>query len=110
MKGASLGGLELMVLLATMRLGNDAYGVTIRGAVKEATGRDVATASVYFALERLQDRGLLTSRLGEPTAERGGRAKRYFRVTPSGVRDLRHAQQSLMTLWAGLPELVGGQS
>jgi DNA-binding PadR family transcriptional regulator len=98
-----------MVLLALMRLGEDAYGVTIAGELEAQTGREVVVASVYATLERLQDRGLVSSSLGESTPERGGRAKRYFRITGAGLREVRDARRSLMSLWKGLPELKGQQ-
>lgn len=106
-KGAYLGQFELMVLLALMRLGDEAYGVTIADQLEEQTGREVVIASVYATLERLQDRGLVSSSLGDATPERGGRAKRYFRVTGAGVREVRDARRSLISLWKGLPELKG---
>jgi PadR family transcriptional regulator PadR len=106
-KGAYLGQFELMVLLVLMRLGDDAYGVTIAEELEEQTGREVVIASVYATLERLQDRGLVSSSLGDATPERGGRAKRYFRVTGAGVREVRDARRSLISLWKGLPELQG---
>ena len=106
-KGAYLGQFELMVLLAVMRLGEDAYGVTIADELEEQTGREVVIANVYATLERLQDRGFVNSSLGDATPERGGRAKRYFRITGSGVREVRDARQSLMSLWDGLPQLKG---
>jgi PadR family transcriptional regulator PadR len=106
-KGDYLGQFELMVLLALMRLEDDAYGVTIANELEQQTGREVVVASVYATLERLQDRGLVSSSLGDATPERGGRAKRYFRITAAGLREVRYARQSLMSLWKGLPELKG---
>ena len=106
-KGAYLGQFELMVLLVLMRLGDEAYGVTIADELEKQTGREVVIASVYATLERLQDRGLVSSSLGDATPERGGRAKRYFRVTGAGVREVRDARRSLISLWKGLPELKG---
>jgi len=96
---------ELMILLATMRLGDEAYGVPIAHEIETATGRDVSRASVYTAIERLQRTGLVTSSLGEPTAERGGRAKRFVTVTTRGVRAVKDAQRALTTLWSGIPRL-----
>ena len=96
-----------MLLLALLRLGEDAYGVTIAEELEKQTGREVVVASVYATLERLQQRGLVTSRLGDPTPERGGRAKRYFRITTAGTREVRDARRSLMKLWQGLPEVKG---
>jgi DNA-binding PadR family transcriptional regulator len=94
-----------MVLL--LRLGDEAYGVTIAQELEQHTGREVVIASVYARLERLQERGLVTSSLGDPTPERGGRAKRYFSITGSGIREIRDARRSLMNMWKGLPELKG---
>ena len=106
-KGAYLGQFELMVLLALMRLGEDAYGVTIADELEKETGREVVIANVYATLERLQDRGFVSSSLGDATPERGGRAKRYFQITGACLREVRDARQSLMSLWKGLPELKG---
>jgi DNA-binding PadR family transcriptional regulator len=106
-KGDYLGNFDLMLLLALLRLREDAYGVTIARELEEQTGREVVVASVYATLERLQERGLVTSILGDPTPERGGRAKRYFRITGAGIREVRDARRSLMNLWKGLPELRG---
>jgi DNA-binding PadR family transcriptional regulator len=103
-----LGGFELLVLLALIRLGEDAYGVPISEAIEESSGREVALGSVYITLERLERKGLVTSRLGEPTAERGGRAKTYFRITGKGLREVRQAQRTLTRLWGGVPQLQGG--
>ena len=105
-----LGNFELMVLLAVIRLDNGAYGVTITRALEVGAAREVAIGSVYAALDRLQGKGLVTSRLGEPTPERGGRAKRYFRVTASGVREARTTRAALTTLWRGLPQVEGGRT
>src|SRR5678815_1415518 len=106
-KGDYLGNFDLMLLLALLRLREDAYGVTIAEELEKQTGKEVVVASVYATLERLQQRGLVTSRLGDPTPERGGRAKRYFRITAAGTREVRDARRSLMKLWQGLPEVKG---
>ena len=106
-KGEYLGNFDLMLLLALQRLGEGAYGVTIARELEEETGREVVVASVYATLERLQERGLVASRLGDSTPERGGRAKRYFRITAAGIREVREARRSLMNLWKGLPQLKG---
>ena len=103
-----LGGFELLVLLALIRLADEAYGVPISEAIEESSGRDVAIGSVYITLERLERKGLVTSRLGEPTPERGGRAKTYFRITAKGLREARRARQTLISLWQGVPKLEGG--
>jgi DNA-binding PadR family transcriptional regulator len=104
-KGEYLGNLELMLLLALLRLGENAYGVTIAQELEQQTHREVVIASVYATLERLQERGLVRSTLGESTPERGGRAKRYFRITSDGIREVRDARRALINMWKGLPEL-----
>ena len=109
-KQDQLGNFELMVILVLIRLGDGAYGVPICEELENRTGRDAAIGSVYAALERLEHKGFVTSELGEPTAERGGRAKRYFRVTAKGLKEVRETQRSLVKLWQGLPELQGGKA
>lgn len=104
---SSLGNFELMVLLVLIRLGEDAYGVPISRELERHTGRDVALGSVYAALERLEQKGLVSSALGDPTSARGGRAKRYFRVTSAGRREVRAAHQIFTALWQDLPALRG---
>ena len=104
---SSLGQFELMVLLAVMRISDDAYGVPIAREIENISGRGVARGSGYFALERLEAKGLVSSALGEPTAARGGRAKRYFHVTARGVREVRDTRRTLTRLWEGLPQLEG---
>lgn len=98
-----------MVMLVLIRLGEDAYGVPIGRAIEESSGREVALGSVYAALERLEGKGFVSSIVGEPTPERGGRAKRYFRVTHAGLRQVRKTRQTLVNLWRGLPQLEGGR-
>jgi PadR family transcriptional regulator PadR len=98
---------ELMILLATLRVGDDAYGVPIAREIEETGGRPVVLAAVYAALDRLERNGLVASRIGEATSERGGRAKRFFRVTSQGLRAVRQTQQALVALWTGVPELKG---
>jgi PadR family transcriptional regulator PadR len=102
-----LGSLELMVMLALIRLGDNAYGVPISREIEKTSGREVALGSVYATLERLEQKGLVSSELGEPTAERGGRAKKYFRVKAKGLREIRQTQAVLKKLWRGLPQLEG---
>jgi len=105
--GTSIGSFELMVMLALMRLGDDAYGVAIAREIASRAGREAPLPSIYAALARLESKGLVRSSLGEPTAERGGRAKRYFRVTASGIREVRATHQVLSAMWNGLPHLKG---
>ena len=102
-----LTDLELMILLAVLRTGDDAYVVPIARDIEETAGRVVARAALYTALERLETRGLVSSRLGEPTAERGGKAKRYFAVTKAGLASTRATQRAFMAMWRGLAELKG---
>jgi DNA-binding PadR family transcriptional regulator len=106
-EGTHLGEFELIVMLVLLRLGENAYGVPISREIERQCGREAALGSVYATLERLQKKGLVSSSLGEPTAERGGRAKRYFRVTAKGLRAARETRQSLTKLWDGLRELEG---
>jgi PadR family transcriptional regulator, regulatory protein PadR len=105
-----LGEMELMVLLAVVRLGDGAYGVPISKELRNLAGREVSLGSIYAALDRIEQKGHVTSRLGDPTPERGGRAKRYFRVTRTGVRALRTTRAALTSLWSGIPLLEGGRS
>ena len=101
-----LGTFDLLALLALLRLDEEsAYGVTISNAIQEATGKPVALATVYATLERLEDRGFVSSRLGESSAQRGGRAKRHFRVTADGVRQVREAKGALVKMWRGIRQL-----
>jgi PadR family transcriptional regulator, regulatory protein PadR len=100
-----LGELELMLLLAVVHLGEDAYGVPISRELEENRGRRVSIGSVYAALERLEAKGLVTSNLGDPTPERGGKSKRYFRITNEGLRQVNETRQVLTRIWRALPEL-----
>jgi DNA-binding PadR family transcriptional regulator len=102
-----LGQLELMVLFAVIRPAKDAYGVLISHEIAEKSGREVALASVYAALERLEKKGFVVSALGEPTAARGGRARTYFKPTPAGLREARDAHETLLRLADGLSPLKG---
>ncbi len=104
-----LSDFEFIAMLAVLRLGDNAYGVPIAREIEEQTKREVKLGSIYAALERLEEKGLVVSELGEPTRERGGRAKRYFRVTKQGMRQVRKTQQTLIKLWRGVPELEGGR-
>ena len=98
-----LGEFEHLVLLAIARLGADAYGVPIVDELERQTGRRVSRASVYVALKRLEKKGLIASMLGEPTPERGGRAKRFFQISPAAERRLQDARAALLKMWDGLP-------
>jgi DNA-binding PadR family transcriptional regulator len=101
---------ELMLLLATLRVGDEAYGVTIAREIEASGERTVMLSAVYACLDRLEANGLVASIVGAPTSERGGRAKRYFRVTPAGMKAIRQAKRALTRLWSGVPGLEGGRS
>lgn len=94
-----LGDLEHLVLLAILRLGREAYGIPILDEVSARSGRDVSRATVYVALKRLEQKGLVTSRLGDSTPERGGRAKRFFKLRPAGLKALRDSRAMFLNLW-----------
>jgi PadR family transcriptional regulator, regulatory protein PadR len=98
-----LGNVELVVLLALMRLNDEAYGLPIFVEIESRLGRDVPLGSVYAALGRLEEKGYVTSRLGEPTAARGGKAKRFFKATPTGMREAYVVRRTLVSMWQGLP-------
>ena len=98
-----LGEFELMLLLTLIHLGDDAYGVPLSKELALRRGRDVSVGSVYAALDRLELKGLVASNLGESTPERGGRAKRYFRVTRQGLRSVHETRKVLTKLWKSLP-------
>jgi PadR family transcriptional regulator PadR len=99
------GELELMLLLAVIQLGEEAYGVPIARQIEKFRGKEVAVGSVYAALERLEAKGLITSMLGDPTPERGGKAKRFFRVTKEGLRQVHETRSVLTRLWQAIPDL-----
>jgi DNA-binding PadR family transcriptional regulator len=97
-----IGQFEQAVLLALVRLGTHAYGRSILNEVQSRLNRDVSAGSVYATLERLEAKGLVSSRLAPGTAIRGGRARRYFRPTGTGVRALNDAKSATDSLWQGL--------
>ena len=97
-----------MVLLALLRLGGTAHGAALRAEILERTGRSITPGAIYPTLDRLEARGLLRSRLGEPTPERGGRARRQFTGTPAGLREVRAAWQQTSALASGVAELKPG--
>lgn len=102
MAGDYLGEFEHVVLLALLRLGDDAYGVTVRQEIAARTGRDVSAGAIYATLGRLETKSFVRSRLGAPTAERGGRAKRHFRVTARGVAIVERTHEALRRMADGL--------
>ena len=97
-----LGEFEQKLMLAVMRLGGNAYGVKIREEINERTERDVAIGQIYTVLGRLERKGFVSSRMGDPTPERGGRAKKFYKVTAKGQRVLRESQLAIERLSEGL--------
>ena len=97
-----LGEFEHVVLLAVLRLEEQAYGVTIRREIEVRTKREVSIGAIYATLDRLEAKGLVRSRAGDPTPERGGRSKRYFRVTAQGVSAVNRTHRALVSLTQGL--------
>ena len=102
-----LGEFEQIVLLSILRLDDTAYGVSIRAEITEHTGRNVAPGALYTTLQRLEEKGFVASRLGDPTPERGGRAKRYYKVSAAGLKTVKRAHNAYQSLLEGL-ELLGG--
>ncbi len=102
MKRDHLGGFEYEVILGVLRLGEDAYGVTVRREIEARTDREVSIGAVYATLDRLEAKGYVKSRLGEPTPERGGRSKRLLRVTAKGLLAVNRTHTALMNLMDGL--------
>src|SRR3979409_521125 len=103
----SLGEFEHMVLLAVMRLDDEAYAVTVRDEIVRCTGRDVSRGSIYITLDRLETKGYLRSRLADPTPQRGGRAKRYYVLRRRAVEALKERRRALVALWRGLETALG---
>jgi DNA-binding PadR family transcriptional regulator len=100
-----LGSLEHIVLLAVMRLGSGAYGMTVRREIENAAGRDISIGAVYTTLTRLEAKGFLKSWAGESTPERGGRAKRHFDITADGKSALRNTQEIILRMSTALEDL-----
>lgn len=105
---SGIGELEALILLATLRLGADAYGVSIRDEIEDRTGRRLTRGAIYTALRRLEAKGCLTSELGDPTPERGGRAKRFVTVTAAGLAEVRATTRDLDRMRDGLDDLLAG--
>ena len=101
-RGAFLGEFEQLILLAVVRLKDAAYGIRIRDEIEARTGREISIVSVYSAIDRMEKRAFVSSRLGEPSAERGGRAKRFYRIEQPGVYALHASRVSLASLWDGV--------
>ena len=97
-----LGEFEQIVLLAVLRLGDEAYGVPVRREIEKRTRRSLTVGALYRTLDRLEEKGCVSSRMSDPVPERGGRAKRYFRVEPLGLRALRQSGRELAAMWEGV--------
>jgi DNA-binding PadR family transcriptional regulator len=102
----SLGEFEQLVLLACLQLESKAYAVSIIDTIEKRTGRSASHAAVYVALRRLEKKGLVESSLADPTPERGGRAKRFFSVSPRAVDLLRESREALLAMWQGLEQVA----
>ena len=103
---SALGEFEQVVLLAILRLDDQAYAVSVREEIARCTGRDVSRGSIYITLDRLETKGYLKSRLADPTPERGGRAKRYYALRPRALDALRQNRRALVALWRGLESVL----
>ena len=97
-----LGEFEHLLLLAVVRLGEGAYGVTMRREIEDRTGRLVTLGAIYPTMDRLEKKGLVSSRMSEPTNERGGRSRRYFRIEPAGLEALTVSRQVFEAMWDGV--------
>jgi DNA-binding PadR family transcriptional regulator len=107
-KQENLGEFEQLTLLAVLRLGKDAYGARIREELKAQAGRDASVSSIYITLTRLEAKGMVTSRMGEPTQVRGGKARRFFKVEAAGRTALNQARERLLAMWEGVQVASGG--
>jgi len=101
-----LGEFEQIVLMAVLRLGTEAYAVTVREEIEERTGRTVSRGAIYITLDRLEKKGYLESWLADPTPERGGRAKRYHKVSAAGAAALKRSRAALEKMWQGLEPVI----
>ena len=109
MSQATPGDFEQQVLLAVWRLGDGAYGTSVRDELEARTGREVAHGAVYATLVRLEKKGLLRSTLADPTPVRGGKSKRFFEITPAGVAGVQAARETMDKLWDGLSDPTGAE-
>lgn len=106
MTRSALGEFEHLTMLAILHLKRDAYGAAVIDELEARTGREVSQAATYIALKRLQEKGLVASRMAPGTADRGGRARRYFEVTDPGRARLRESGHAIFSMWAGLERLL----
>jgi PadR family transcriptional regulator PadR len=98
--------LIIVRLCHEVRLGDEAYGVPIKQDIEQRTGRALTVGALYRTLDRLEEKGYVSSAFSDPTPERGGRSKRYFRIKPLGLRTLRASREALTAMWEGLDPLV----
>ena len=106
-KPTALGDFEQLVLLGVLRLHDGAYGAAIRQEIHARSGRDVSINAVYTTLDRLETKGLLESWVGEPTAQRGGRRRKFYALRPAGIAAMRQAYHALLSMADGLDERLG---
>jgi PadR family transcriptional regulator, regulatory protein PadR len=104
----ALGDLEQLVMLTLLRLGDDGFGALVQREIAERTGRDVSLGAVYTALARLEEKGFVRSRVGDPLPQRGGRRRRYYDVLPAGRAAIAEAWQAMRALSHGLSVQLGG--
>jgi DNA-binding PadR family transcriptional regulator len=102
MPKTSLGDLEFLVLLAILRLGDEAYGVPIARELDRRAGRNLSRAAIHVTIQRMEEHGLVSSRLGPPPDERAGRARRYYKVLPGGLALVRRSKEVYSRMWKGL--------
>lgn len=109
MSRESIGEFEELILLAILRLGDDAYGVPILEEIQGHARRSVLRPAVYVALGRLEEKGLVTSRAGDPSVVRRGRPRKYFDVSAEGLSQLRESRATRLSMWDGLQAILDGQ-
>jgi DNA-binding PadR family transcriptional regulator len=106
-RGPALGDFEQLVLLGVLRLGGEAYGAAIRQEIHKCSGRDISISAVYTTLDRLENKGLLRSWVGEPTAQRGGRRRKFYALRPAGEAALRQAYRAIVAMGHGFEARLG---
>ena len=106
LSGPRLAEFEMLVLLAVLQVGEGAYPIAIRDAIDERTGRGTSRAAVFITLERLEEKGLVSSRYSDPTPVRGGRSKRFFAATPAGLAAVKRSVAMVSSMTAGLEALL----
>jgi DNA-binding PadR family transcriptional regulator len=102
----NLGEFEQLILLTVIRLGPDSYGATVQAEIEERGGRNVSVSAVYTTLDRLEVKGLVRSRVGDPTPQRGGKRKKHYEITPMGTRAMRDAYELMKRMTKGIEPLL----